>query len=294
MTNLYIYDFDQTITQKHTFGTHCIEYYAGKNTEEIYKQGMVSAVSNIKAGFSEVFKHDDLYTSAIATYHNNPAFIAGNIAFLLNKKLALVETRFSKAPVVAIDIYDIEGLDRPFLISYIHEVDYMFQKRLTEIDGKNNQIQFLQETLLELGQIKGNAVIYFYDDSRSNYDKSQKIAQVNSYHINANTPVFQIIASKSNATKSFSENATVKSSSTDTSHAKRKLTNISGGFTKVAVNENIVLRDAPTNEDASLENSAKKTRAADNSGASDRFFSMNKEMRSTEENAASSGFLLGN
>ena len=54
-------------------------------------------------------KHDELQTSAIATYHNNPAFIAGNVAALLNKKLTLAETRHSKAPTVAIDIYTIEG-----------------------------------------------------------------------------------------------------------------------------------------------------------------------------------------
>lgn len=94
-------------------------------------------------GIEAVLKHnnnDEL--TAIATYHNNPAYIAGYISRILGKELVFQETFYSTQPTTAINVYQVAGIERPFLISYLPDLGDAFQTKMNQLAGKNNQINF--------------------------------------------------------------------------------------------------------------------------------------------------------
>lgn len=125
-------------------------------------------------------KHDANNLSAIATFHNNPAFVAGCIAHTFGKELTLVATHSSSStPAVAIAEYKVEGA-RPFLISYLPYVTAQFNKNMNLLGNKNSQIEFVRSTLLGRGLITESDVIQFYDDSRENYEAASRLPFIQS------------------------------------------------------------------------------------------------------------------
>jgi len=132
---------------------------------------------NIKDGIP--LKHDSFaHMSCIATYHNNPSYIAGYVSILLGKELIWKESIGSRSgkynldgPEVGINIYEVEGCTRIFCISYIPEIGNDFGKCLKQLTGKNNQINFLRFFLIENEYITEETRIQFYDDDSENVDK---------------------------------------------------------------------------------------------------------------------------
>ncbi|KTC78083.1 hypothetical protein [Legionella brunensis] len=194
--NIRIFDFDLTISKGHTFSSYCLDRIARADflEEDIYKLGKKLAVHNIKNGVP--FEHDADHLSAIATYHNNPAFIAGYISHMLGKELKLAETLTSDEPATAINVYTVEGIDRPIFISYLPDMGNAFQAKMAMLQGKNNQINFLKKTLIAREQITETAIIDFYDDTDTNYVEAQNLEGVNCHFISRTNPNFTIIASQ--------------------------------------------------------------------------------------------------
>ena len=193
--NISIFDFDRTLTKRHTFPWHSLDSYSVPYVyETIYENGNAEALVNMKAGAHEQLKHDAEQLGAIATYHNNPAFIAGFIAVLLGKKLIFKETLLSNSiPVVAINSYEVEGEEKPFLISYIPALGDAFSKTLEKLAGKNNQITFLRATLFEKGLIKEDEMIQYFDDSEENFNHAKTLSLVNSHWVDPKNNVFTVI-----------------------------------------------------------------------------------------------------
>lgn len=193
ITKLDIFDFDQTITKNHTFTTQCIEAFLEKGIddfEHLYDAGKLGAQQNIKSDFPTL-EHSDKARSAIATYHNNPHYIAGYISHLLGRNLSFVETITSKNPVTAINIYKVEGTELPFIISYIPEIGEKFNDRLDELTGKNEQICFIQQFFERL--LAPETVVNFYDDSVANYKAAQRLENINCHYVAARGIQFTVL-----------------------------------------------------------------------------------------------------
>lgn len=211
-----IFDFDQTITKNHTFPKNRKEEHTNQDSYGLglangRTLGKDNGQENIKEGLFKFFKYDDLHMSVIASHHNNPAFIAGTIAALLETELVKVEPNGTilsgdriASHAVAIDIYTIKGTNKEFLISYIPEENDVFSERIANIQRKNRQIHFLQNVLLQRGQITPNTVINFYDDDEANCNMAMKhLPSIYSFHIAATNLKFQIKASRVEQRKKF-------------------------------------------------------------------------------------------
>lgn len=194
-----IFDFDQTISIKHTFADHALELaLQAKNVDQQYEIGKKESQTNTKQDLELVLKHDANNLSAIATYHNNPNYVAGYIANHLKKELTLVETTYSSnEPIVAIAHYKVEGIDKPFLISYLPHQEDKFQSTMAQLGNKNKQIEFLRQTWLEKQLIQRTTVIDFYEDSETNflgarglkYIKGNLVNMFNTFKITDTDPV---------------------------------------------------------------------------------------------------------
>lgn len=186
-----IFDFDQTITINHTFAKHAIENaLPGQNQ---YDAGRAESKKNIKHGVDDVLKHDEHNLSAIATYHNNPEFVAGNISAILKKELTLIETihktitnpRSSKKTEIAINVYKVAGVEKPFLIAYLPHTGTKFQSAMYILENKNAQISAIREFWHGKGLIKRTDNIDFYEDSETNFNGARSLDYINGYLVAA-------------------------------------------------------------------------------------------------------------
>lgn len=189
-----IFDFDKTLVKGHSFASHNRNNYPAGDTKEvqeaIYNAGKAYAATEKKIDVEKIFKHDGANISAIATYHNNPAFIAGVVSVLLGKELKYSETRRHPRDPIAIDTYTIEGCE-PFRICYIPAVGDAFAAAKKELEkkGKNAQITFLRETL----GISAASVVDFYDDDSGNVDAVGKLPNTNGFLVSGSKPAFEIV-----------------------------------------------------------------------------------------------------
>lgn len=188
---LSIFDFDRTVTNIHSFQDTRIEN--DEPTEGWYNLGKkIATQGGIRENIALHLEHDANNLSAIATFHNNPAFVAGCIAHTLGKELTLVATHSSSGtPPVAIAEYKIEGAP-PFLISYLPYVKPLFKTNMSLLGNKNSQIEFVRSTLLGRGLITESDVIQFYDDSRENYEAASQLLYIQSNLVNGKAGPFII------------------------------------------------------------------------------------------------------
>jgi hypothetical protein len=199
MQRTNIFDFDETISVKHTFHDYKMEK---KGHENQYELGKRHAKNNTKSNIDLFFKHNDhQHTCAIATYHNNPQFIAGYVAHILNKELHLENVIEShNSPKTSINQYKIEGIDKPFFISYIPETGTAFGQKTKDLRNKNKQLSALREVLLKEGIILETWDIHFYDDTQKNYDGASELNFVNSYSVTKSKAFECHLKHKSNMT----------------------------------------------------------------------------------------------
>jgi hypothetical protein len=186
-----IFDFDRTITKQHTFAGKCLKRDGADEGQ--YALGKLDAKDNTKDGVAALLTHTDEEISAIATYHNNPHYVAGYIAHILEKELTHEKTIFMETPSLAMNFYHVEEVSKPFIISYIPEAGKMFDQTLEVLGNKNKQIEWLRDTMITKGYMLENAIIDFYDDSRPNFEGAKRLKYVNSYWISTTCMVFTVI-----------------------------------------------------------------------------------------------------
>jgi len=184
------FDFDETINKNHT----CEQFCAAKCPSNIaYSEGKKHAQTNTKNGMENFLKHDDEEdgnTSAIVTFHDNPNFIAGYIAHILGKELQLVKC--FNILNTAINEYCINGIKKPFYISYIPN-DFPLE------DNKNLQLTALHEVLLENKWIKKDTLLSFYDDSSTNCNAAKELRFITSYLVKSTKKFkYQLIKERNN------------------------------------------------------------------------------------------------
>ncbi|MCC5792549.1 MAG: hypothetical protein JJT82_08095 [Legionellaceae bacterium] len=178
---LRIFDFDQTITIKHTF-----------------KNRHLTPENNLKANIDEVFKHSTDEIAAIATYHDDPEYILNYVAKILQVERATISLtgkplRYQHANLHA---YCIPGQDKPLLISALPKDDYnKHQKALNEM-GKNTQIAHILLYLTEHYAIQPQDIrLQFYDDSLKNCQKATYftpiVADLERYFVPDSQPTFR-------------------------------------------------------------------------------------------------------
>lgn len=151
-----------------------------------YHKGKELASNNMRSNLSNYFQHDDEESlSAVATFHNNHSLVAGYIASLMKKELVFQETLLSEEPVTAIAIYRIEGISKPFLISYIPDIERVFMYKMSnQLKGlKNHQLQHLYQTFLTREFITPETIIDFYDDSETNFRGAASVPNINCHWV---------------------------------------------------------------------------------------------------------------
>jgi hypothetical protein len=187
-----ILDFDRTLTGKHTFpATQLIEQCPISYNEKEYLKGISHATFNLKSGSKEYFKHDDSeHISAIATFHNNHSYIAGYISVLLGGRLTLKETHFSERGLSASAIYQIDGIKKPLIISYIPATGDLFNTYITALgNNKNQQINHIRQLWCQLELAQEETPVSFYDDNAHNCMHAQSIPYIKVYKVNPDNPL---------------------------------------------------------------------------------------------------------
>lgn len=199
------WDFDLTLTAKHTFKMYARGIFPEGNEAELdlYKRGQEEFEQNCKEFPDEetLFAHDDEHNlSAVATFHNNPSFIAGFISKKLNRELTPLHTIYSDTdPVVALTAYQADGLNTPFLISWIPASGKAFNETINKLQTmniyKSYQLSLLRQNLIS-EHIEKTAVINFYDDSVANIRNALLLPfPINGYFVNSSSSSFSIIES---------------------------------------------------------------------------------------------------
>jgi hypothetical protein len=194
-----IVDFDKTLSYKHTFENYKRDKFLGAEDIDIYNCGQEHATSNLKKNVKSIFKHGSDDLCAVATFHNNPLFVAGYISVILGKKLTINSEMGGYPPNTnspAIAVFSVEGEDesRPVLISYLDAVGDNFETLMNGLKNKNRQIEDLRATWLNLGLIDKHSEINFYDDSSDNYEGAKSLDYVNSHQV-AEGSIFSIKSS---------------------------------------------------------------------------------------------------
>ena len=186
-----IFDFDLTLTIDHTFRRNSIA--GARLGADHYFLGQQDGMTNIKSGVDSVLKHDEQGLSAVATYHNNPEFVAGNISAILNKELTcsytirkiIVNADSSEQTEIAMNFYNVAGIDKPFLISYLPHEGNKFQSAIDILRNKNAQISAIRDFWLTERYINSTDHIDFYEDTRTNFNDARSLGYINGYLVMA-------------------------------------------------------------------------------------------------------------
>jgi hypothetical protein len=203
-----IFDFDLTLTRENTFPSRCLEVSHELTDEAQYAEGKKNGETNIKHGLASVLLHDHQNLSAVATDHNNPKFVAGSISAILKKELTLLKTirrrivtnvdvHSEKKKIdmrfdIAVDIYKVEGVDKPFLISYIPYTGETFSLVTDILLNKNVQIRAIRDVWLKQELIKTTDAIDFYEDTQKNFKDGMFLDYLNGYLVNAQSDAFVV------------------------------------------------------------------------------------------------------
>jgi hypothetical protein len=178
-----IFELDGTISITPTIAEYCID--KAKPTEDQYELGKKIGRINRKKSVEHFFIHNDYELCGIATLHNNPAFVAGYIAALLNKELTFIQTIYSKTtPDIAVNEYIVKGLDKPIFICFVPHIGKEYHAALNALRvDKNVQIDFLRKIWIENRLIQRTSVIDLYDNSFKVCEAAQKLLYVNIHKV---------------------------------------------------------------------------------------------------------------
>ena len=197
---IIVFDFDQTLTKIHTFSTRSLDAtYEGARAEDHIREGSTDAHANLKEGLkdstSPLFSFEADHLFCIATYHNNPDYIAGYLQVLLGKTImpSVEPTKYSHGDDIAIKNYDVDGSDKPLLISFIPQVGPAFGAARRRLTGKNEQICFLEEILQSKFLMEPGALINYYDDDPVNIEKAMALPHVRAHRVDGGASSFKLI-----------------------------------------------------------------------------------------------------
>lgn len=172
-----VFTFDHTICQRPTFfrfKNNVISYnQIRKSNSHLefqfnptdYQQGKKDAISTVKTGIQPFLLHDKHYVSAIATFHCYPDYIAGYIATILGKELTRIDEHSPPTNPyenTLIAAYQIEGVERPFLISYINPMQDR-QSALRVLGSKTTQILQLRQVMVDNDWVSADEPVHLYE-----------------------------------------------------------------------------------------------------------------------------------
>lgn len=211
-----IYGFDLTLTKDNTFQASSLDERFDSPYAAEYVYGKTHARDNIKDGFQEHLRQNAARSIAIATFHNNPNFIAGYLASILNKNLAWSSTSMHGSdPHIAIDRFHIEGEEQPVLISYIPQTDEQLAQAIVKLGNKNTQIRYLRDLMISAGLTTREERVHFYDSKKIHIEHAKELSWVEGHWIHPTKPVFseRPLQSKMNKNIRFFENEAASTSS---------------------------------------------------------------------------------
>lgn len=181
-----IFDFDCTLTKEHTFRSTALHGLSPdglrNHSVEQYQRGWAAQRQLAKANLTDYVKHnDDDFYLCIATYHNNPSFIAGFLSGHFGRELSYVKTDdVGESTVIA--SYQLMGVSRPILISCIAATDADFDNALRILSDKNHQIRQLMQVLATQCDLSSCA-INFYDDTPNNALQATMVDGVRAWEV---------------------------------------------------------------------------------------------------------------
>jgi hypothetical protein len=194
-----ILDFDQTITKEHTFQDASITEENKHLEDDFFGQGVrAAAAGNVKDALPEVLlQMNSKHAFGIATYHNNPDYIAGYMQHVLGKKVTLSWMSADRENPVAVHAYRIEGSTQTLLIAHIAKTVNRsddLPARFNNYDGKNAHISALQRFAAEEKLVDENTFYDFFDDSEQNVKKARKLQDIDlcSHQVLGNNHRFQV------------------------------------------------------------------------------------------------------
>ena len=180
---------DKTITSKSTIMRNSIDFEGETPQTSVQRiaAGALHAERYLKTGIPKpLLELKGLNIFAIAASHNNPDFIAGYIQYILGKRVTTSdEIVYSEEPRVAVKVYHIAGSNKPLLISYIPEKRPSFSRRLSELKGKNEQIQLLKQVLTEKGFADRESSYDFFDVNPHVIELAGELSQLRAHRVMA-------------------------------------------------------------------------------------------------------------
>lgn len=211
-----ICDFDCTLTKHHTISPpegRAPRFYSVAYTGEDHysfeaqmKVGVEESGDLLKAGIPDLCTTmDDDNTFAVATFHNNHAFIAGVLkARFAERDITYERTIFlsedeGASPQFAVAIYRIAGIDKQLLIAHIHVPDgkdelypaFVSQYEGSTTTAKNTQLEFLYREALRLGVVKPADLVEFRDDSLTNCTNAADLNFMHAVYCVSKDPEFR-------------------------------------------------------------------------------------------------------
>lgn len=180
-----IVDFDKTLTIKHTYKEYNLD---GAMDKDQYELGKRVGQSNLKEGVRKILQHDEHHLSAVATFHNNPQFVAGHISKLFGGKLTCINSIVKIIGVsnaekikIALNVYEIDGIKNPFLIAYIPHQGQVFNAAIRLLRNKNMQIEMIRDYWLANHLITATESIDYYEDTADNYYAAKELGYINGW-----------------------------------------------------------------------------------------------------------------
>ena len=161
---LRIFDFDKTISKENTLSRTKLSIYPELSICEIFEIGKESGSSKKKCSIDLVLKDKNI--NAIATFHNNHSYIAGFLSSIFTEDLlfdeeitdSINDLRNSESHAVA--AYSLD--EKTFLISYIPHSGKEYNNTVESLHYKNDQIAFLRQSLISLGDISIDTIVEFF------------------------------------------------------------------------------------------------------------------------------------
>lgn len=205
-----LFDFDRTFNQEHTFGHNNKLAHKNLTPEQSYQTGKEHALTNLKLGLANWFKHDDSgNTSAIVTFHNNPNYIAGYVAVLLGKELIAEPSDEDNSNEIGLARFKVVGLEQPFFISYINRTGAEFDQTIKALLNKNKLIEKMRTLFQKSGILKDGDIIKFYDDDQKNYLAALSLGEIESTLVYGALPSFTPRQTRLNPEKAIVPTVTV-------------------------------------------------------------------------------------
>lgn len=180
---LDFFDFDQTVSIRHTFKHQHDETFDHHH--------------NIKSGLPLVH-HDGKTIAAIVSYHNNPELIMTYLETHLNQSMKKIKQMTTEHEVLS--IYEVNGQKTPLLISTLPDDDhYDAHLAYHQAHGKNKQLKTVYDYLKKHHCIHRKTSFHYYDDTAKNIDmvtQSFKCFKLTPHLVNKDKVEFELLASE--------------------------------------------------------------------------------------------------